>query len=121
MGDLDNHFRLFEKFKVDAQNEKLFEGTRVEAYFLAAYHLIEACAAKNRVHINKHQKVRTVLEENEFIFNENTEKVWRAFQTIENQLRPRFSYGFSWTKKDLDDVIENFNNIEGICRGVLEK
>ena len=121
MGDLDNHFKLFGKFKVDAQNKNLFEGTRVEAYFLAAYHLIEACTAKNRVHINKHQKVRTILEENEFIFKEETERVWRAFQTIENQLRPRFSYGFSWTNKDLDDVIENFQTIERICTGVLGK
>ena len=119
MGDLDNHLKLFEKFKADAEKEDLFEGTRVEAYVLAAYHLIEACAAKNRVHINKHQKVRSTLEENEHIFKEETEKVWRAFQTIENQLRPRFSYGFSWTKKDLEDVIENFQTIEKICKGVL--
>jgi hypothetical protein len=121
MGDQENHYRLFEKFRTDAQNDSLFEGTRVEAYFLAAYHLIEACAAKHRVHINKHQKVRSALEDNGFIFNEKTEAVWRAFQTIENQLRPRFSYGFSWTEKDLKEVLANFKTIETICLEVLGK
>ncbi len=98
MSDLGAHLELYKKFKKDAENVELFEGTRVEAYFLSAFHLIEACAAKERVHINKHQKVRNILEENEFLFSAETENVWRSFQIIENQLRPKF-HGASqiWT------------------------
>lgn len=51
MGSKDNHLKLYEKFKTDAENNNNFEGTRVEAYFLSAYHLIESCAAQERVHI----------------------------------------------------------------------
>jgi len=118
MGSKDNHFTLYQKFKQDATNKQNFEGTRVEAYFLSVYHLIETCAAKERVHINKHQHVRTMLTNNTFIFNENTEKVWTNFQQIENQLRPKFTYGFSWTEDDMKTVESCYQTIEKIC---LEK
>ena len=48
MGSKENHFKLYEKFKNDAENINNFEGTRVEAYFLSAYHLIESCAAQEK-------------------------------------------------------------------------
>jgi hypothetical protein len=118
MGSQDNHFTLYQKFKQDATNTHNFEGTRVEAYFLSAYHLIETCAAQERVHINKHQQVRIMLTNNMFIFNENTEKVWTNFQQIENQLRPKFTYGFSWTEEDMKNVESCYQTIEKIC---LEK
>lgn len=115
MGSKDNHFKLYQKFKTDAENKENFEGTRVEAYFLSAYHLIESCAAQERVHINKHQHVRTTLTNNNFIFNEKTEKVWTNFQKIENQLRPKFTYGFSWTNDDMKKVKSSYKIIEKIC------
>ena len=118
MGSKDNHFKLYEKFKNDAENINNFEGTRVEAYFLSAYHLIEACAAQERVHINKHQHVRSMLTKNEFIFKDNTDEMWKNFQKIENQLRPKFAYGFSWTENDMKSVETCYNTIEKIC---LEK
>jgi len=118
MGSKDNHFKLYEKFKNDAENINNFEGTRVEAYFLSAYHLIEACAAQERVHINKHQHVRSMLTKNEFIFENNTNEIWTNFQKIENQLRPKFSYGFSWTEIDMKNVKICYKTIEKIC---LEK
>lgn len=115
MGSKDNHFKLYQKFKTDAESKNNFEGTRVEAYFLSAYHLIETCAAHERVHINKHQHVRSLLIENNFIFNENTETVWTNFQKIENQLRPKFTYGFSWTDTDMKAVQSCYKTIEKIC------
>ena len=115
MGSKDNHFKLYQKFKNDAENINNFEGTRVEAYFLSAYHLIESCAAQERVHINKHQHVRPTLTKNEFIFGNNTDKIWKNFQKIENQLRPKFAYGFSWTEKDMITVETCYNTIEKIC------
>lgn len=119
MGSFDDHFELYKRFKKDAENQDNFEGTRVETYFLSAYHLIEACAAKERVHINKHQKVRASLTENPFIFKNDTEVVWRSFQRIENQLRPKFAYAMSWASEDMKEVMGNFKSIEGICLKVL--
>jgi len=115
MGSKDSHIKLYQKFKTDAENKENFEGTRVEAYFLSAYHVIESCAASERVHINKHQLVRTTLTNNTFIFNENTEKVWMNFQKIENQLRPKFTYGFTWTNDDMKTVELCYKTIEKIC------
>jgi len=76
----------------------------LKPYFLSAYHLIESCAAHERVHINKHQHVRSVLTKNTFIFHDNTETIWMNFQKIENQLRPKFTYGFTWTEEDMKTV-----------------
>jgi hypothetical protein len=36
--------------------------SRIEAYFNASFHLIEAVAARIGLHIQKHQKVRSELE-----------------------------------------------------------
>lgn len=115
MGSKDNHFKLYKKFKKDAENTDNFQGTRVEAYFLSAYHLIESCAAQERVHINKHQHVRSVLLKNIFIFKDDTEPIWTNFQKIENQLRPKFTYGFTWTKDDMKTVKQCYMTIENIC------
>lgn len=117
MGSLEVHRTAYGRFRRDAEDGANYEGTRVEAYFLSAFHLIEACAARERVHINKHQRVRQVLEENSFIFGGETEAVWRAFQRIENQLRPKFTYSFSWSLEDLDEVRGRFLEIERICLG----
>jgi hypothetical protein len=119
MSDLKTHKKLYRKFKNDSK-KNLYEGTVVETLFLSAFHLIEACAAKNRVHVNKHQKVRRILEENDFIFSTKTEDVWRNFQKIENQLRPKFTYTDSWEELDLVAVEEAYKIIEKICLGVLK-
>jgi len=120
MGSFESHKRLFTEFRRDAENPGLYEGTRVEAFFLSAYHLIEACCARERVHVNKHQRVRSTLEENQFIFGDDTERVWRSFQLIENQKRPKFAYGMAWTEKDMEDVVQAYNELLGICAGRLE-
>ncbi|MBI2508387.1 hypothetical protein HYV89_05555 [Candidatus Woesearchaeota archaeon] len=119
MSEFKVHLELYTKFKKDAENKKLFEGTRVEAYFLATFHLIEACAAKERILINKHQNVRRAIEENEFIFKDESEAVWRNFQIIENQLRPKFAYSMSWSAVDVRKFYEHFQIIEKICLKVI--
>ena len=119
MGSLDDHFILYKYFKKDAEKKDNYEGTRVEAYFLSAYHLIECCAAKVRIYINKHQRVRAVLTDNPSVFKEDTETVWRNFQRIENQLRPKFAYALRWTPADMNVVKQNFKEIEGVCLKVL--
>jgi hypothetical protein len=79
---------------------------------LSAFHLIEACAAKERVHINKHQKVRSILEKEDQVFGNETETVWKLFQKIENQLRPKFAYSAGWDIADLEEVEEAYKQIE---------
>ena len=121
MSTFEKHRELYDNFKKDAEKPDLYAGTMVEVYFLAAYHLIEACAAKERVHINKHQLVRRMLEKHNYIFQDETGNIWRNFQTIENKIRPKFVYGASWRPIDIDEVKECFNTIENICLEVLDR
>jgi len=111
--------KLYETFKKDAENANNSKQSRVEIYFLSIFHLIEACAAKHNIHINKHQRIRNILEENTDIFKDKTDNVWRTFQTIETRLRPKFSYGFSWTDEDFNELISLYEKLENICMGVI--
>jgi len=119
MSTFEKHKELYENFKKDAEKIDLYVGTQVEAYFLAAFHLIETCAAKEMVHINKHQLVRKSLENNKNIFQDKTEDIWRNFQTIENKIRPKFVYGASWRQIDIEEVKVCFKKIEKICLEIL--
>ena len=120
MGKFENHKKLYLNFKEDAEREIISKPSRAELYFLSIFHLIEACAAKFHIHINKHQKVRYIVDSNPHIFGKNTETVWRLFQNVENKIRPKFSYGFSWTEKDFKELRELYLKIELICSEVLE-
>lgn len=93
MSSHEIHTKKYGMFFKDAENEKNSEPTRIEAYFEASFHAIEAASAQHKVHINKHQLVRNLLEKHDKIFGEDTEKIWRAFQEIENQIRPGQAYG----------------------------
>lgn len=91
----------------------------MEVLFLAAHHLIDACAAKHNVHIGKHQLVKKELEANNRIFGKSTEAVWRSFHELERRLRPKFMYGSTWTAKDFERAKQLFETIEARCREVL--
>ena len=119
MSKFENHKKTYLNFKKDAENEVNSKLSRAELYFLSIYHLIECCAAKYRVHVNKHQKVRIVLENNPNIFEKETENVWRLFQDIENKIRPKFTYGFSGTEDDFNVLKEKYYKLEEICNQVL--
>ena len=114
-----DHLAQYEDFKRGSELEANPPQLRVEAAFLASFHLIEACAATRNVHINKHQRVRQELERNPAIFGDRTEEVWLEFQDLETRLRPKFVYGKSWRPQDLDAVFEKAARIERICREVL--
>ena len=53
MSTYQTHKELYLKFKDDALREDLYPGTRVEAYFLSAFHLIEACVAKGKIYLSR--------------------------------------------------------------------
>lgn len=71
--------------------------------------------AKRNLHINKHQKVRAIIEANPEVFNEESERIWRSFQKIENQIRPGQSYGGKINGKELKRTQELYEKIKDIC------
>ncbi|MBW8002908.1 MAG: hypothetical protein FVQ80_12950 [Planctomycetes bacterium] len=120
MAGFDTHKEKYEMFKKDAGNEAISIPTRIEAYFNACFHMIEANVANMGIHINKHQLVRSILEKNSQIFGDQTEKVWRTFQEIENQIRPGQIYGSVIDGKKLQRTKELFRAIEKICGDSLK-
>ncbi len=119
MSSFEIHSKKYKMFLKDAENEENSEPTRIEAYFEAVFHLIDAVAAKHRVHINKHQLTRKVLEENREIFEGEAERVWRAFQEIENQIRPGQAYGGAINGEALRRTKELVTIIQDICEKLL--
>lgn len=119
MGTLENHKKLYLNFKKDAENTNVSKESRAELYFLSIFHLIESCASKNNIHINKHQSVRKIIEKNTTIFKKETEFIWKSFQTIETRIRPKFSYGFSWTDEDFNELKDIYSKLETICLKVI--
>lgn len=119
MASRAQHMAQYQDFKRGSALEANPPQLRVEAVFLASFHLIEACAAAHNVHINKHKRVRYELERNPVIFGERSEEVWLAFQDIESRLRPKFVYGKSWRPRDLEAVFEKAARIERACLEVL--
>jgi hypothetical protein len=115
MARRETHIEKYRMFKGDAENEDVSPPSRVEAYFSAAFHLIEACAAGHNVHIQKHKSLRRVLEDNPGLFGEDTESIWKCFQKIENQIRPGQMYGGKIDGEALRRAKELFEEIERIC------
>jgi superoxide dismutase len=116
MSSFEVHKKKYKMFLNDAINEQNSEPTRIEAFFEAMFHLIEMVAAKRRIHINKHKLVRNVLEQDKNIFGDVTEKIWRAFQEIENQIRPGQAYGGAIDGEALERTMELVSTIQQICQ-----
>ena len=113
------HLAQYQDFKKAADLDVNPPQVRVEAMFLAVFHLIDACAALHNVHINKHQRVRYELEQNPTVFGARNKEIWLAFQDIETRLRPKFVYGRNWREEDFDSVFEKASRIERLCKEVL--
>jgi len=119
MASQDAHLAQYRLLREDAFRESNSLPTRVETLFLAAYHLVDACAARENVHIGKHQHVRRELSENDRIFGARTEAVWREFQELETRIRPKFIYGTKWTEGDFPKALAVFGTLERLCLEVL--
>jgi len=119
MASFEIHMKKHELFRRDASNEQNSPPTRVEALFEASFHLIEACAARKGVHINKHQLVRSTLLKHESILGEHTEQVWRAFNELENQIRPGQAYGGKIDGEALERAQQLVERVEKACDKVL--
>lgn len=121
MSAFDDHRAKYEMFKQDADNENNSIPTRVQAYFNSSFHLIESVAVKYGIHIQKHQRVRSTIEENWQVFKNNTEEIWKLFQEIENQIRPGQIYGGAINGPKIKRAIKLFKIIENICKEAVEK
>src|SRR2546426_1608363 len=119
MATLDRHIAQYKAFKETADLPGATPPSRVELLFLAAYHLIDACAAKKGQHINKPQNVRAELEKNPIILGERTNRVWRAFNDLQGDFRAKFVYGGRWTEKDLAAAIRSFETVKRLCQEAL--
>ena len=100
MSRLETHLDKARKFREGAERATSPE-VQVESWFLAAYHLIEACAAKHRVHIQKHQRVPEELRRTLEIFGDKTAEVSEAYQYLDGEARAKFVYGASGTSQAL--------------------
>ena len=121
MSSFEVHKKKHELFKKDAENKDNSHMTRIDAYFESCFHLIDACAALFDIHINKHQNVRKVAEENEEIFGENTQTVWNKFQELENKIRPGQAYGGRINGEQLKKAEDISEIIFNICTEVIRK
>ncbi len=118
MSSLDAHLRKAQAFRNAAS--KIDEpALLIETWFLSAYHLIEACAAKQRIHIQKHQRVPDELERNPSILGLRSSVVAEAFRYLDNDARAKFVYGDSGTGRDLTKARKSFELIESACQEVL--
>jgi len=113
------HRQKYRLFKDDALREQSSKAIRMEALFLAAFHLIEACAARRRAHIGKHQRVRAELEADPDILGAASRSVVAAFRVLERDLRPKFLYGESATEEDFALALRTFAELERACLEVL--
>ena len=118
MSSIDTHLRKAYSFRdVAAKNDD--PGMLVEIWFLSAYHFIEACAAKRRIHIQKHQRVPDELTRNPAILGSRSSEVADAFRYLDHHARAKFVYGDSGTKADLAKARRAFETIESTCLEAL--
>ena len=120
MATFERHIGQYRAFKEMADLPDANPPGRVELLFLAAYHLIDSCAANRGQHINKHQNVRRELERNPVILGDRSNRVWRAFNDLQGDFRSKFVYGGKWTEKDLSDAVQAFETVERLCLEVLK-
>ena len=111
--------RYARAYREDAQRAK-DAGSQVELWFLSAYHFIEACAAKHRLHIQQHQKVPGELKKDRTIFGERTAAVIEAFQYLDYEARAKFVYGASGTEDDFERARKCVEAIVAICEALLK-
>jgi len=115
VGTLNRHLSQYRAFKTSADQPGVEIQGRVEMLFLAAYHLIDACAAKHGIHINKHQNVRRELEANPAIFGADSKSVWESFDELQGRSRAKFVYGGTWMESDIAATLRHFDTIERVC------
>ncbi len=109
------HNDKYIKFKESAEQDRYIP-SRIEDYFKSAFHLIESVVVKKLgAHIQKHQKVGTVLKQNLEVFGDETNNIINEFYEIENKIRVATAYGKRHNGELLKRTRESFKKIENIC------
>lgn len=121
MASQNIHLKKYGLFKRDAENEENSIPTRIEIIFEACFQIIEACMAKEKLHVNKHNRVRSMATEHNNVFGAGSDRIWRAFQEIEHQIRPGQAYGGRIDGPQLKRAQDLMEEIERICNTVLQK
>lgn len=119
MSKLEVHLERARAYRDDAGRAK-DAGSQVELWFLSAYQFIEACAAKRRLHIQRHQKVPAELKRNLTVFGNKTAEVIESFQYLDYDARAKFVYGVSGTEADFGRARQSFEAIVAICGDLLQ-
>jgi len=118
MSSLETHLKKAQAFR-DAAAKIDEPAMLVETWFLSAYHFIEACAARQRIHIQKHQRVPDELERNPAILGSDSGRIAKAFHYLEHEARAKFVYADSGSRADLERALGSFVLIESTCEAIL--
>lgn len=119
--NFDVHYEKYMKFKESAEQDR-YTPSRIEDYFKSAFHLIEAVVFKKLgLHMQKHQKVRTILKQNPEAFGDKTDEIINEFYEIENKIRVATSYGKRHNGELLEKTQDSFKKIKNICLIQLEQ
>lgn len=119
MGSDTAHNQKYQNFKKEAEKSSYIP-SKIENYFLAAFHLIEAVLANYKIHTDLHKKIFKSLKENPEIFKDKTFTLMDAFRRIERDLRPGITYGSKENGEKLEEVMKLFKLIESICLPLIE-
>lgn len=119
MGTHASHLQKYQNFKKEAEKSNYIP-SKIENYFLAAFHLIDCILANYQIHSDLHKKMFKTLKENPNIFQDKTFMLMDAFRRIERDLRPGITYGSKENGEKLEEVIKLFESIEEICFPLLE-
>ena len=84
------------------------------------YQKFKDSAEQDRLHIQKHLKIRTILKQNIEIFEDKTDEIINEFLEIENKIRVSTSYGKKHNGELLEKTQESYTKIENICLDKLK-
>ena len=113
------HREKYRNFKKEG-NKALFIPSKIENYFIAAFHLIESVLATKKVHVNVHKRLFQVIKSHEDLFAGTAFSVANSFRRIERDLRPGVMYGASENGRVLKEVLHELETIETLCFEILE-
>ncbi|MFQ6125269.1 MAG: hypothetical protein ACE5R6_11795 [Candidatus Heimdallarchaeota archaeon] len=115
----ETHLKKYRNFKKEGDKAQ-FVPSKIENYFLAAFHLIETVLATKNIHSNVHKRLFQVIKSHEDIFAGTAFSIANSFRRIERDLRPGVMYGASENGRVLKEVLHEFETIETLCFGILE-
>jgi hypothetical protein len=119
MGTTEDHLDKYLRFKAEGDKSE-YVPSKIENYFLAAFHLIDAVFALHKTHAGVHKKLQKFLKESGDIFGDKASSVANSFRRIERDLRPGVIYGSQENGQKLKEALFELRNIEELCFEILK-